>query len=390
MKTSSIVFPFNSNQTDIDMKWFANFSRVLTGLVFVFSGFVKGVDPLGFAYKLEDYFIAFNWQFFIPLALFFSILLCTIEFSIGVMLLFNLRMKITAWLLLAMMVFFTGLTLNDAISSPVPDCGCFGEAIKLTNWQTFYKNLVLLPLAIVIFSYRKRYKPSLSIARQWYLAFGLGLLFAGFSYYCFSHLPVIDFTEWKVGHKLFPENPKPVKYYLTYKNKKSGETKEYLSPNYPFNDSIWMNNWQFVSQRVEDPNVYYGKSLIISDTLGNNVTQSIVHNPEYQLIINSYDLTTANKKAFAKMNDFCQKAYLDNVATAVLVSAKAADIAQFSKANNLHLDFYTTDDIVLKTIVRSNPGMLLMKDGVIIKKWHFNDIPNYDNFKELISQKVKS
>jgi uncharacterized membrane protein YphA (DoxX/SURF4 family) len=367
------------------MKWIANISRVLIGIVFVFSGFVKGVDPLGTAYRLEDYFIAFNWEFFIPLALFFSILLCTLEFSIGVMLLLNLRMKLTSWLLLAMMVFFTALTLNDALYSPVPDCGCFGDAIKLTNWQTFYKNLVLLPLAILVFVYRKKFNPFVSSGKQWVLAGFFVALFAGFSYRCYSHLPFVDFTEWKTGHKLYADNPKPVKYFLSYKNKKSGEIKEYLSPNYPFADSVWMQEWEFVDQRVEDPNQYYGKSLIISDTTGNNVTESIIRNPEYQLIINSYDLGTADKAAFAKLNGFCAKAYNDNIATAVLVSSSPADIASFINENKLQLDFYTADDIVLKTIVRSNPGLVLLKDGVILKKWHRNDIPDYADFKKSLA-----
>jgi uncharacterized membrane protein YphA (DoxX/SURF4 family) len=364
------------------MKWIATISRILIGLVFVFSGFVKGVDPLGFGYKLEDYFIAFNWEYFIPLALFFSIVLCTIEFTIGIMMLFNLRLKISAWLLLAMMVFFTGLTLNDAIYSPVPDCGCFGDAIKLTNWQTFYKNLVLLPLAIIVFIYRKKFRPFTNTGRQWLIAGIFMTLFAGFSYWCYIHLPVIDFTEWKIGHKLYPENPKPVNYYLTYKNKQSGEVKEYLSPNYPYNDSLWVAQWEFVSQRVVDPNEYYGKSLIISDTAGNNVTESIIRNPGYQLIINSYDLAKADLEAFVKLNEFASKAYLDNIATAVLVSARPSDIVRFASENKLRLDFYTTDDIALKTIVRSNPGLLLLKDGVILKKWHRNDIPAYDDFKK--------
>ncbi len=369
------------------VKKFAAASRILVGLVFVFSGFVKGVDPLGFTYRLEDYFIAFNWDFFIPFALFFTILLCTIEFAVGVMLVLNLKMKVTAWLLLLMMVFFTCLTLNDAINNPVPDCGCFGDAIKLTNWQTFYKNLILLPLAIFIFLFRKKFKPYTSEGKQWVMAVFFAALFAGFSYWCYSHLPVIDFTEWKVGHKLYPENPKPVKYFLAYKNKKSGETKEYLSPNYPYNDSIWMSEWEFVSQRVEDPNEYYGKSLIIFDTTGNNLTSSIIRNPDYQLIVNSYDLTKANREAFGKLNDFCAKAYNDNVPAAVLVSAQPSDIKKFVDENKLRLDFYTTDDIALKTIVRSNPGLLLMKNGVIIKKWHYNDIPDYADFKKITEKK---
>ena len=369
------------------MKWIANFSRILTGLVFIFSGFVKGVDPLGTAYRLEDYFVAFHWDVFIPYALFFSILLCTIEFAVGVMLLLNLKMRFTSWILLLMMVYFTGLTLNDAIYNPVPDCGCFGDFIKLTNWQTFYKNLVLLPLAIVIFIYRKKFKPFTTTGKQWAMAVFFTALFAGFSYYCFTHLPILDFTEWKTGNKLYPENPKPVNYFLSYKNKKSGEIKEYLSPNYPFNDSIWMSEWEFDSQRVEDPNVYYGKSLIIMDTLGNNATESIIRNPGYQLIVNSYDLSITNKEAFVKLNSFAAKAYADDIPAAVLVSNQPSEIAQFINENKLQLDFYTADDIVLKSIVRSNPGLLLMKDGVILKKWHHNNLPDYEDFKRFIEKK---
>ena len=368
------------------MKWITNFSRIFTGLVFVFSGFVKGVDPLGTAYRLEDYFIAFHWDVFIPYALFFSILLCTIEFVVGAMLLLNLKMRFTSWILLIMMVYFTGLTLNDAIYNPVPDCGCFGDFIKLTNWQTFYKNLVLLPLAIVIFIYRKKFNPISTDKLQWIIAIFFTALFAGFSFYCYTHLPVLDFTEWKTGHKLYPENPKPVNYYLSYKNKKSGEVKEYLSPNYPFNDSIWMSEWEFLSQRVEDPNVYYGKSLIIMDTLGNNVTESIIRNPGYQLIINSYDFSQSNNDAFILLNGLAAKAYADNIPTAVLVSNQPSEIAKFITNNNLQLDFYTADDIVLKTIVRSNPGLLLMRDGVILKKWHHNDLPDYEQLKVFFSK----
>ena len=369
------------------MKLIANLSRILVGIVFMFSGFVKGVDPLGFGYKLEDYFIAFNWPVFIPFALFFSIALCTLEFSIGVMLVLNLRMKLTSWLLLLMMVFFTCLTLNDAISNPVPDCGCFGDAIKLTNWQTFYKNLVLLPLAILVFIYRKKFKPFTSDNKQWAIALLFVTLFAGFSYRCYSHLPSIDFTEWKIGHKLYPENPKPAKYYLTYKNKQTGEEKEYLSPNYPYNDSVWMAKWEFVSQRVEDPNTYYGKSLIITDTAGNNVTESIIQNPGYQLIVNSYDLSKADRDAFVRLNSFCAKAFADGIPAAVLVSAENEQIKKFVAENKLQLDFYTTDDIVLKTIVRSNPGLLLLKNGVILKKWHYNDFPTYEEFKKSLVEK---
>jgi len=368
------------------MKWFAHITRVLLGSVFIFSGFVKGVDPLGFAYKLEDYFIAFQWDFFIPFALFFSILLCTVEFSLGVMLLLNLRLKLASWLVLLMMLFFSGLTLNDALFSPVPDCGCFGDAIKLTNWQTFYKNLVLLPMSIIVLIYRNKIFMLKRTRMQWVIAGAFAVLFSCFSFWCFSHLPVIDFTEWKVGHKLYSENPQPVKYYLTYKNKQSGEIKEYLSPDYPYSDSVWMAHWEFVTQRVEDPNEYFGKSLVITDTVGNVFTETIIRNPGYQLIINSYDLSKADIESFKKLNGFCKEVSKDGISSAVLVGSQASDIAKFVNRNKLQLDFYTADDIVLKTIVRSNPGLLLMKNGEILKKWHYHDIPDYEEFMNFIKK----
>ncbi len=364
------------------MKIIANISRILAGLVFIFSGFVKGDDPLGFAYKLEDYFIAYHWDFLIPFTIFFAIAICTLEFSIGIMLLFNLRIKLTAWLLLFMMTFFTCLTFYDALYSPVPDCGCFGTAIILTNWQTFYKNLILIVLAVFVFLYRNRFSWYLKPDMQWVTAFVFAGLFAAFSGYCYMHLPLIDFTEWKPGNKLYSDNPLPVNYYVTYKEKKTGETKEYLSPNYPFNDSLWMEQRVFVSQRVEDPNKHYGKTLVITDTAQNSVTESIIRNPGYQLVVNSYDLKTADIDAFKKIDEFGRLAAIKNVPTAVLVSAQASEIAGFSRANKLKLDFYLADDILLKTMVRSNPGMMLLKEGVVIHKWHYRDIPDFNAFSK--------
>jgi len=363
------------------MKIIANISRLLTGIVFVFSGFVKGVDPLGTAYRFEDYFVAYHWEFLMPLALFFSISLCALEFTIGFMLLLNLRMKLASWLLLLIMIFFTGLTLYDAIYSPVPDCGCFGDAIKLTNWQTFYKNLVLIVLAFIVFAYRKKFSAFLKPGQQWIASFGGAIAFAAFSLYCFLHLPLVDFTEWKTGNKLFAENPKPVEYYLTYKNKSTGVEKEYLSPDYPYDDSLWMAENEFVSQRVNDPNEYYGKNLVITDTSQNRVTESIIRNPGYQIIINAYSLKETNTRAFTEINEFCLLAAQKGVATAVLVGADNEEISDFIKLHKLQLDFYQADDILLKTMVRSNPGIMLLKAGVIIDKWHWRDLPEFPEFE---------
>lgn len=363
------------------MKIPANLFRILTGIVFMFSGFVKGVDPWGFAYKLQDYFIAYNWDFFIPFALVFSILLCTMEFSIGAWLVFNVITKKAAGLVLLMMVFFTGLTLYDAIYSPVSDCGCFGDAIKLTNWQTFYKNLVLLPMAVIVFAYRKQFKSWFACKTQWIIAALISLLFAGFCYYNYRHLPVIDFTEWRTGNKLYAENPQPVKTFLIYKNKSSGEQKEYLSPNFPYDDSTWMANWEFVSQRVEDPNVYYGKNLILTDSAGTDFTADVIRNPEFQLIFNVYDLAAISVDHAKFIQQFSQKAYDSDISSVIAVSATPEEMSNFVKKYSITVPVYNSDDVVLKTMVRSNGGLMLLKGGVVINKWNWRDISEFEKFK---------
>jgi uncharacterized membrane protein YphA (DoxX/SURF4 family) len=361
------------------MRSFVNIIRTITGLLFMFSGFVKGVDPMGFAYRLEDYFIAYHITWLIPLALTFTIILCTIEFVLGVMLLLKLRMRITAVLAFLMMVFFTLLTLNDALTNLVPDCGCFGDAIKLTNWQTFYKNVVLIIFAIIILLNTKKQETSLPVKRQWSYAAIASIAFAYFSIYCYMHLPLIDFTEWKPGNKLFAENPLPQKFFLTYKNKKSGEQKEYLSPNYPYADSVWMAQWEFVSQRVEDPNFYYGRNLQISDSSGTDLTAQFIRDPGYVFLMTSKDMRNAARLKLAGMNGFADEVQKSGNTFILLVSNLPAEALQIAKQEGLEYPVYFADDIELKTMVRSNPGLILLHNGVIVKKWHYNDFPDFES-----------
>lgn len=364
--------------------------RIITGLVFMFSGFVKGVDPLGTAYRFEDYFIVYHISWLIPFSLVLSITMCSIEFVLGAMLVFNLRSRFTAWVLLVIMLFFTLLTFIDALTSLVPDCGCFGDAIKLTNWQTFYKNVVLILFAGLIFKYRRNRDSSLSAKRQWNLIIVISAVFIYFSVYCYLHLPVVDFTEWKQGNKLFIENPLPQKYFLTYRNKKTGEQKEYLSPNYPYSDSVWMTQWKFVSQRVDDPNVYYGRNLQISDSTGTNFTDQFIRNPGFVFLMTSFDVNKANQHSLIAMNRFAQKAVEGGNTFLLLVSNTPAEVNRITKQIHITYPVYYADDIVLKTMVRSNPGLLLLHNGVIVKKWHYRDFPDYEKIAKRFFAKQKN
>jgi uncharacterized membrane protein YphA (DoxX/SURF4 family) len=360
------------------MKNLIKIIRIFSGLVFMLSGFVKGVDPLGTAYRFEDYFIVYHLPWLMPLALTVSVTLCTVEFVLGAMLFFNLRTRFTAWVLLLMMSFFTVLTFYDALTNLVPDCGCFGDALKLTNWQTFYKNVLLIIFAVLIFAYRRRQDSSLPVKRQWNLTIVISIIFIYFSVYCYQHLPVIDFTEWKQGNKLFVENPLPQKFFLTYRNKKTGEQKEYRSPDYPYTDSLWMAQWKFVSQRVEDPNVYFGRNLQISDSAGVNLTDQYIRDPGFVFLMTSSDLRKAHEHSLVAMNRFAEQVKAGGGSFIFLVSNTPDEVNQLRQKIRLTYPVYYADDIVLKTMVRSNPGLMLLHHGVIVKKWHYRDFPDYE------------
>lgn len=356
-------------------------SRIIIGVVFMFSGFVKGIDPLGTAYRLEDYFMVWGADWMMPAAVTLSVLLSTMEFVLGFVVLFNLKPKVNAWLLLGVMTYFTGLTLYDAIANPVPDCGCFGDAIKLTNVQTFIKNLILFVPTIILFVWRRKTVDRYSNLSAYGVACVVTALFAGLCLYCIMHLPIIDFMDWKKGNKMYSDSNLPVKYYLTYKNKQTGEEKEYLSPNYPYNDSVWMSQWEFVSQRVDDPNVYLGADLQIVDLDGNDVTNDIIRNPDYHLMMVTWDLTKADEKALAKVNALAEEAENNGMSFTAITSSLPSEIDTITKHLNLQYAFHQADDVALKIMVRSNPGLILMKDGVVIDKWAYRDIPEYKELK---------
>jgi len=366
------------------MKIFRNYSRIFVGLVFIFSGFVKGIDPLGWNYRLVDYFQAFGIPWAVPFALFLSILLCTIEFTIGISLLFNLWIKGSAWALLAMMIFFTGLTLFDTIYNLVPDCGCFGDAITLTNLQTFLKNVVLMIFVIPIFLGRKKFSNWAPAVAQKMFILIFALLFTGLSIYCYRHLPVIDFMGWKVGNKINIQ-ARPQKVYVTYKNKLTGEEKEYLAPNYPWNDSVWMSKWTFKSQRAQHVSGGQALALRVEDEKGVEVTSSIIDNPDLQFILVAYDLSKTNTAAFNRILPFYKKAVKEGYSFICLTSSLPGEIKKFRMANGTAFDFYDADDIVLKTMVRSSPGLILIRDGVVLDKWPFRSFPSF----EMVMKKYK-
>jgi len=359
-------------------------SRFLLGLLFLFSGFVKGVDPLGTAYRLEDYFAAYNMLWMKPMAIVFSFLLNATELVLGGMLILNIKPRLTASLTLAIMAFFTLTTLNDALNNPVPDCGCFGDALLLSNWQTFYKNLVINVLVLALFLNRANIHSIYSKSAARTLSVALIALFIGFQFLNYINLPMMDFRAWKVGNRLFPENPEPIKYFLTFKNVNTGETQVFLSPNYPFNDADWLENWEFVSQRIEDPNKMPGIDLAIIDFAGNDVTNNYFKIPDYHFIVIAWDLNLANKNAMQRINDLYHHAEREGYSFIIVTATLDHKIEEYTTQLNVLADapFYNSDDVALKTVVRANPGLVLIKNGQIIAKWHHNFLPSWDKLSK--------
>lgn len=356
-------------------------SRLVVGITFIFSGIVKGIDPLGTAYRFEDYFLAWGTPWMLPAALTLSVLLSTLEFTLGMVVLLNLKPKVNAWLLLVVMLFFTGLTLNDAFYNPVPDCGCFGDAFILTNWQTFYKNLILMIFTLILFALRNKVKDQYGNTSAYGIAGIFAVLFVAFGIWNINHLPVMDFREWKKGNKMYVENPQPVKYYLIYRNKATGETKEYLSPNYPYNDSVWMKEWEFAEQRVEDPNISPGSHLQILDDSGNDFTETFIQHPGCQFIAVSWDLLAADTTALKKLNDLAIKVEADGCGFIMLTATLPETVEAIKNNLGLTYEFYFADDIVLKTMIRANPGLILLNEGIVIDKWHYRDLPAYEKIE---------
>ena len=355
-------------------------SQILIGLLFLFSGFVKAVDPLGTAYRIEDYLHAYGLQHDFTVALILSFVLNAAELLLGGLILLNIKPRVTPWLVAFMMGVFTLTTLYDALYNPVPDCGCFGDAVKMTNWQTFYKNLVINVFVLIAVFGRLRLRAVYGNVAEWSAAVVLAALFVWFQYFNFSDLPILDFRPYKVGNRITPENPQPVKNFLTYKNKITGETKEYLSPNFPFDDPEWLENWEFVEMRTEDPNRISGVNLAIVDMNGDDVTQMIAQNPDYQFFVVAWNLEKTNIEAFQKINEWSKQTEEKGIRLIALTSSEDSVISRFIEENELNsaIEFFHGDDTELKAMVRANPGLILIKNGLIIQNWHHNKIPDWE------------
>ncbi|WP_443944575.1 BT_3928 family protein [Pedobacter sp. AW1-32] len=376
------------------------FARLFVGILFIFSGLIKANDPLGFGYKLQEYFEVFHMDFLSGMATGIAILLCTLEIVLGALLLLGFWAKKVSWGLLLLIIFFTLLTFISAAFKVVTSCGCFGDAIPLTPWQSFGKDVILLLLIIFIFVNKKLITPLFSKeSTQRGISIAVVLVSLLFGLYTYNFLPIVDFLPYKVGAHIpslmvIPPGEKPDEFEIMYhlKNKKTKDEKDMSDKDY-LKTEIWKDeNWEIVGEPTKrlvkkgfEPKI---KDLVISDASGTDYTKELVENPYYSLIFVAYDLNHTNEKAIGNLNALALNATQQfNIRTVLLTSNSAQDAGAFVKKNNIFSEVFYADAVPLKSMVRANPGILLMKNGVVINKWHYNTVPSFEELSRTYFEK---
>ncbi len=415
------------------MKTLVKISQVLVGSLFIVSGLIKANDPLGFSYKLMDYFAVFDTEFLNDSALLQAVVICVVEVVLGVALLLGSRAKIVMPVLLLMILFFTWLTGYSAVTGKVTDCGCFGDALKLTPWQSFWKDVVLLVFILILFFKRNSIKLSttaedkviipVSLALIAIFSFGvigwgfpvyfsvviLGLLLlikhmvkhkqvdwimagtavvltTGFSIWCIGHLPIKDFRPYRVDNNLpdqmsIPDGaPKDV-FEDTWYYKVNGETKEFTTADKPWEieGATFVDRKTTLVQKGYEPPIH---DFSISDDDGNNITDLVLSMSDNNFIVVAYDLAKTEKEGFKKIRDLQESFEGEKMQFIVLTASSYKQSEELKHDIGLPMNFYTSDATALKTIIRSNPGLLLMRKGTVIGKWHHHDIPTKDELKD--------
>jgi len=367
---------------DILIKIGVELSRIILGITFIFSGFVKAVDPMGTVYKIEDYLSAFNLSSLSILALPGSFFLCGMEFLLGAFMLLGIYRKLNSRLMFLVMCFMTPLTLYLAIANPVEDCGCFGDAIKITNWQTFYKNIILLLCSVVTLKYHRRISNLFTGKTYWLAALYMVILILLFLIRNYYLDPVFDFRPYKIGNNI-PElmNVEEGKGRLektTLVYEKDGKEQEFTEDNYPWDDPAWT----FV--RMDTKVIQEGEKPVITDlTMAEliidpdkneikgeiDITEEVLSDTNYVFLMISPTLEEMRENHVSSFEDVANYAHDHNYGFYCLTASVSDDILVWKNENVVDYDFCRTDERTLKTIIRTNPGLLLLKNGIVINKW---------------------
>jgi uncharacterized membrane protein YphA (DoxX/SURF4 family) len=359
------------------MKFLYQIARIFVGVLFIFSGYVKLVDPIGFSYKLEEYFGAdvLNLEFLQPFALAISVFVVIYELVLGVMLLLGYKPKFTVWSLLLMIVFFTFLTFYSAYFNKVTDCGCFGDAIPLDPWQSFYKDIILSVLIVFLFVKSEYLNPIVNAS----LALGvvvISLVVSGYiSYLGINHLPIADFRPYKIGASIpenmeVPEGAQEAIYNYNWKFNINGEEKVMTTQgSYPDVDGELVS---FETELVEEGYIPPIHDFSLTKNDENFIDYFMAE--EKLLMIPAYDLALTKEKAWKALKPVIEEAETKGYSVIIVTSSGEKDQFKINEMVQKELDYYNTDETAIKTIVRSNPGLLVLNEGVIQQKAHWHDV----------------
>ncbi len=348
---------------------------VLFGLTFIFSGFVKAIDPLGTVYKIQDYLVAMHLEVLSPLAHVAAFALFSLEFLTGMLILLNIRFREGLILGTAFMAVMTPLTLWIALENPVTDCGCFGDALVISNTATFWKNIVLCLMVVCMWLFRRACRSWVSPLPSWLLFIAFLLIPVSVGCCSLHSLPFKDFRPYHIGASieegmLMPEGAEPDQYETTFLYSKDGEVREFSLADAPYNDSTWT----FVEQHTELIKKGYTPpihdfSIITMD--GDDVTYDVLDSPGRTYLAVMYDLSTTDRSHADELESLYSLAKAEGAAFYAL-TASVDLVDSYVAETGVTFPFAMTDPIQLKTMVRANPGVLVIENGIIIDKWNVN------------------
>lgn len=361
----------------ISLSIFINSLRFALALVFAFSGFVKAVDPMGTVYKMADYADAFGIGVSPLWLLIGADLLIMVEYVMGVSLFFGLYRRFYLWSMIVFLTVMTPLTLFLALTNPISDCGCFGDAIALNNWQTFGKNVVLLIMAVVVLIFNKRIQRVISEDSQWLVFVFAFASVVVFMHYNIRHLPVIDFRPYTIGTNIVetmtvPEDAPQDEYETYFVMEKDGEQRTFSFEEYP--DSTWT----FVSRENRLVSRGYKPPIAdfhLTDLDGEEVTWEVLEQSGYTFLMVAHDLERTDEGMLDIINDIYDYTKVNGYAFYLLTSSSRQVIDQWNDHTGAAYPYLQADDIMLKTMIRSNPGLIVLKDATIIGKLSAADMP---------------
>ncbi len=364
------------------MKAITNICRFLVGVLFIISGLIKANDALGFSYKLDEYFTVFNTPWMSGVSLPLAMVISISEVVLGFALLVGYRMLLVSWLLMLLIVFFGFLTFYSAYFDVVKDCGCFGDALHLKPWESFGKDMALLVLLLPIFMQRKNIGPLFSERATNIATYAATLLTAWFTWHCYAHLPVKDFRPFAIGKNInegmkLPPGAVTDSVVMVFIYEKDGKQLELTTDQLSTIDSTY----KFIDRKdkkIREGDVPHIHDFAIRDDADNDYTQDFLNRPEYLFMLVAYDLTKTDKKIQPRINDFVNLCLQKDIEFFGITSTPAPETDKLRHEFQSMFPYYYCDATTLKTIIRSNPGLVLLKNGTVVDMWHFNDLPSFE------------